>query len=252
MDDVEVFYEGDLITRKEAFNSNGVYYFTGKPCKYNHIDRREVCSGQCVRCKRLRTSRYRNEGSVDKPIKPTPSVERLIYLFNFDLDKGIIYYKERPKTYFKDLRAYKAYNTRFLGKQAGSLQKSVGYREIRIDGELFREHRVLWKVAYGKDADSLIDHINGIKEDNRLTNLREGTNQENSANKTPSRNHTSYKGVTYRKGKWDVTISKDNGETIARKSFNSEIEAAKYYNKKAREFFGDFAKLNIIEENDDK
>lgn len=50
MDDVEVLYEGELITRKEAKSLGLKRYFSGKSCKYGHIEERYVNSGGCCQC----------------------------------------------------------------------------------------------------------------------------------------------------------------------------------------------------------
>ena len=68
-------------------------------------------------------------------------------------------------------------------------------------------------------------------------------------NAKPQRNRSSeYKGVCFDKqcNRWKVRI-KINGKDLYNKLFDSEIEAAKVYNIKASEYFGEFARLNLIE-----
>ena len=53
-----------------------------------------------------------------------------------------------------------------------------------IDRKPRREHRLIWEEAYGPIPSGMqIDHINGIRTDNRLENLRLATNQQNSSNR---------------------------------------------------------------------
>lgn len=58
-----------------------------------------------------------------------------------------------------------------------------GYIVIRIDGMNYKAHRLAWLYVYGDWPSDSIDHINGIKTDNRLINIRDVTGRENSLNK---------------------------------------------------------------------
>ena len=62
---------------------------------------------------------------------------------------------------------------------AGMPRKVRGYRYIRIDGQLYAAHRLAWLYIHGRWPVDQIDHINGIRDDNRLVNLREATNGQN-------------------------------------------------------------------------
>jgi hypothetical protein len=68
-----------------------------------------------------------------------------------------------------------------VGSKAGYLHKQ-GYTVIRINGNYFFAHRLVWFVAYGKFPDNMIDHVNGDKSDNRIENLRDVTNKVNHQN----------------------------------------------------------------------
>lgn len=57
-----------------------------------------------------------------------------------------------------------------------------GYRQIIVDGERHKAHRVAWLIANGKWAVGDIDHINGVRSDNRLTNLRDVSRSVNMQN----------------------------------------------------------------------
>jgi hypothetical protein len=120
-------------------------------------------------------------------IKPLPPVKYLEECFVCDYEAGILTWKARPREHFKTARAWKIWNTRFAGKPAGSLDLS-GYLLTRINGKEHRNHRIAWKMATGLDPVAEIDHINGIKADNRLCNLREATKGENGCNRHAQRN----------------------------------------------------------------
>jgi hypothetical protein len=91
-----------------------------------------------------------------------------------------------------------------------------------------------------------IDHKNHNGLDNRKTNLRKITHQQNMMNRRPSKNSTSkYKGVSLfkRDKKWIAHICFNR---ILRYIgiFATEIEAAKAYNIFAKKYFGEYAYLN--------
>jgi len=96
----------------------------------------------------------------------------------------------------------------------------------------------------------VVDHINHNGLDNRRENLRLCTHVQNTQNRRPNRNTSSkYKGVYWHKhrNKFVAKIYM-NGKRIFIGYFTDEIAAAKAYDKKAREFFKEFAYLNFPQE----
>ena len=110
-------------------------------------------------------------------------------------------------------------------------------------------HLIIGKPPKGM----VVDHINGNKLDNRKSNLRFVTHQQNSFNskkRIPPKkgvNPSKHKGVTWRndRNKWRATITID-GKRLYLGLFESEDDAAEAYNKAAKEHFGDYARLNQI------
>jgi len=93
-----------------------------------------------------------------------------------------------------------------------------------------------------------IDHINGDKLDNRKSNLRYCTSDENSWNKKITKSNTSgYKGVSPVYRRWRVLIYV-HGRRIHLGQYKNPIVAAKVYDRKARELFGEFANTNFKED----
>lgn len=89
------------------------------------------------------------------------------------------------------------------GNPAGSLTTD-GYIELWIGGVKYRAHRVAWFLMTGEWPER-IDHINQNKADNRWSNLRIATNQQNMVNTGLQSNNTSgFRGVSFHKGagKW--------------------------------------------------
>lgn len=83
---------------------------------------------------------------------------------------------------------------------------SRGYLRVRVDGRLMMVHRIVFALAHGH-LPEFVDHINGIKTDNRPENLRAATKAENGWNRRNDRSNTSgSKGVTFHRetGKWQA------------------------------------------------
>jgi hypothetical protein len=121
-----------------------------------------------------------------------------------------------------------------------------GYASRYKNGKLVFMHREIMQPPKGK----IVDHENHNKLDNTRTNLRVCTQQENMRN-TGKRNGASsrFRGVSYsrRYGKWRARIWFE-GKCTDLGLFTDEVEAARAYDRKAVELFGEFARLNFPEE----
>ena len=133
-----------------------------------------------------------------------------------------------------------------IGSECGSLHSS-GYRFCKLYDKSYATHRLIWFYHYGVWPENDLDHINGIRDDNRIENLRECNDQTNSFNRKSHKNSTSkYKGVSW-KARDKVWTSQYcvNGKVFYIGNYKSEIEAAKAYDNKAKELHGEFARLNF-------
>lgn len=102
--------------------------------------------------------------------------------------------------------------------------------------------------------DGLVDHIDGDGLNNRRSNLRAATHTQNMRNRRPSKvNRTGYKGVEWdAKGKcWRARIRVDKSR-IGLGSFDSKHDAARAYNEAAKRLHGDFARLNVVPDDNQK
>lgn len=130
----------------------------------------------------------------------------------------------------KDRNTYYTYYAKALG----------GGRSFRV-----RMHRVILNAPEGVSVDH-IDH-NGLN--NTRSNIRLCTHAQNMANKSPNRSGTSpYKGVCWvaARNLWIARIEK-GAKCLYLGQFHDEKEAAKAYDRKALELFGEFAFVNFQE-----
>lgn len=81
-----------------------------------------------------------------------------------------------------------------VGTIAGSVDKK-GYRYIQLNGRKFKAHRLAWFYENGQWPALQIDHINGIKDDNRLLNLRESDYTLNAQNARKARHNNQSCGL---------------------------------------------------------
>lgn len=116
------------------------------------------------------------------------------------------------------------------GSRAGSLAE--GYRIIEIDSQPYKEHRLAWFLTYGCWPAGHIDHINGQKDDNRMSNLRDVSASTNGQNqrRPPSHNTTGLMGVSWSEhfGKYIAQITVQ-GKKVHLGYFTDPSEAATAY-----------------------
>ena len=126
-------------------------------------------------------------------------------------EAGLIYDFVYGRIYKRQLK-YKTYIT------CGYFNKTNGYHQIKIDGKIFLIHRLLYAKYHNIiiPDNLVIDHINRIKTDNRIENLRLVTKSQNNQNTSKQMNNTSgYKNIYWRKdnNKWIVRFQL-NGKKI--------------------------------------
>lgn len=120
---------------------------------------------------------------------------------DYDAETGIFTWKMPTRERFATENAFTSWRTRFGGKAAGKTRPD-GYISIRITTEAgsrsFMAHRLAWLFTHGKWPDSQIDHMNGVRTDNRIANLRDVPARLNMRNtKTPTDSKTGVPGVTW-------------------------------------------------------
>lgn len=125
-----------------------------------------------------------------------------------------------------------------LGCQAGSLSH-LGYYKIKFNGRMYLAHHIAWYLYYGEFPSSDLDHINRVRTDNRISNLRLATRALNSQNRgIHSNNKTGFAGVVAHKtGKFQSQI-KANGKYKYLGLFATAEEANTAYQRAKSELHG--------------
>ena len=90
----------------------------------------------------------------------------------------------------------------------GTKSKHDGYVTICVSGTCYMAHRLAWLYVYGKLPETMLDHINGDRSDNRISNLRLSSFTENQENKRKAQknNSTGFLGVVPYRGKFRAQI----------------------------------------------
>lgn len=122
-----------------------------------------------------------------------------------------------------------------FGSLAGTVHHS-GYVNIKVRGKVHLAHRLAWIYVYGSlpDDGQVIDHVNRVKTDNRICNLRTATNTQNNYNTAIRTNNTS--------GLIGVHLQKQTGKYVANARLQGKqhylgLFKCKYEASKARESF---------------
>ncbi|HFR5612474.1 TPA: HNH endonuclease [Yersinia enterocolitica] len=166
------------------------------------------------------------------------SLSELSEVFSCDIVKGELYWNARGRDKFNNDFSCKMWNLQYAGKLAGGID-GQGYRQVTSGYMKVRCHRAVWVFAHGDIPESLyIDHINHIRSDNRINNLRLVTHHQNMKNQAMhSRNTTGANGVGFDRatGKWKATLT-HLGSYVSLGYFDSKDQAIKARNDADKRF----------------
>lgn len=167
--------------------------------------------------------------------KPLPSQAVLRELFDYNPETGELTWLRRPEKTGQ-------WNGKYAGKAAGTPRK--GYVSVTIDRQKYQAHRLIWKLVFGTiPNEKMVDHENGICDDNRLENLRLVTNQQNQLNRRCDKGR-GYKGVYRKDNRWKAEITTPEGRKYLG-LFKTPEQAAIAYDAAAKRWHGEHANLNF-------
>lgn len=158
--------------------------------------------------------------------------EMLLENFRYDEKTGNLYWKIK-----------RSFRTKLSNPI--SSKNSSGYIQVctKISGKIkiYAVHRLIWKMIYGVDAKN-IDHIDGDRTNNRISNLRDVTHQQNMMNrKKRCDSKNSYKGVYKLKNSWIAEIWFMNKRYYIG-SFKTDKDAGLAYIEASKKLHGNFAR----------
>lgn len=158
----------------------------------------------------------------------TLTAERLRELVEYDPATGVMTWKKsRPGVK--------------VSKAIGAIRD--GYRRASVDRKSYAVHRLAWLYVHGEWPNGEIDHINGVRDDNKLINLRVASRQQQTANsRVKSDNLSGAKGVCWhaKEKLWRARIWL-SGRATSLGYFRTKEEAECAYRAAAERHFGEFA-----------
>ena len=161
--------------------------------------------------------------------------DELLALLDYDPETGVF----RHKRHIPPLAE--------IGSVAGCIRDNR-YRQINVNGRLYRAHRLAWFYMHRQWPPHDIDHINGNRDDNRIVNLRLATRSENLRNSGMRKDNTSgLKGVSWHAGakKWVAQIKVEKTEKSRYLGlFKTKEGAHAAYRAASAQYHGDFGRTD--------
>ena len=167
---------------------------------------------------------------MDDPL----TADQLRAVLDYRPDLGLFFWRDRP-----DIRP--SANAGKRGTQAGTPRKN-GYIGICINGRQYFAHRLAWLYVHGHWPAAEIDHINEVRADNRIANLREASHgQNNTRSRARADNKSGALGVFRCGYKWQAQIMHE-GVKYHLGVYETIEEAKAARDKAARRLHGKFAR----------
>lgn len=159
---------------------------------------------------------------------------RLRESISYNHQTGALTWLQRPALHFRSERDCNAWNSSFAGKPAFNCLNGGGYLVGGFSSILILAHRVAWLCHYGDWPLQYIDHINGDKTDNRISNLRVASSVENQRNRRRKSGRDLPMGVQPHGKKWVARIADGQGGNSHIGLFKTIDEAAQAWRTEAR------------------
>jgi len=165
--------------------------------------------------------------------KILPCATKLRLLLSYDEDTGELRWRCRVNQ-----------GVRAGDVAAGRISKGHRYLRVKISGQEYGAHRVIWKIKTGNEPAASLDHIDCNPLNNRWQNLRASSPSLNNCNRKLQKNNSSgTKGVTWNKAdeRWKATISVESRRTYLG-YFKSKADAVAAIDAARPQFHGQFAR----------
>lgn len=155
-----------------------------------------------------------------------PTFDRVRELLDYDPNTGVFVWRVQRR------------GTNGIGSVAGT--PSDGYCQIGIDRRTWKAHILAWLWMTGAWPTHEVDHINGVRDDNRWVNLRDGSNGVNMRNiVAPPKNNTSgFRGVSRHQGGWQARLQVE-GKRLRLGTYPTPEEASAAYWAAKAEYHGE-------------
>lgn len=158
---------------------------------------------------------------IAKKMPPVDELERDIAC---DFEAGKLFWKERHDRPGFSPEWHDWWNANCAGREIATIGTSYGAKRIRVNGDTYYAHRIIYKMATGREPEQ-IDHIDGDRANNAITNLRPADYAANTKNKaTYKNNRLGHHNITQSRGRFRVTFKVD-GKRVNIGTF-STLEAA--------------------------
>lgn len=176
-------------------------------------------------------------------------------VLRYEPETGELYWRHRPAGSFKGTSKRSAesvaanWNSRHAGKKAFTTVGSHGYRSGRLCGRGLLLHRVAFVCMTGDWPAYELDHINGDRLDNRWCNLRKATRGQNARNIRGHSKTSPYIGVSWNSclNGYMARVYHNGRSHYCGFSMDDPERLARQRDKKAKELFGEYARLNFEE-----
>lgn len=155
----------------------------------------------------------------------TISHEKLLDMFDYDSTTGI-------------MSRRKSISGHYVGEIIGLITEK-GYRRAIILGKSYYIHNLVWFYVYGTYPKHEVDHKNGIRDDNRIDNLRPATRTQQLQNRQPNPNKHGLPGIRFDGSKWIARISVNKIRIILGR-FDTKEDAYEAYRKARVFYFGEY------------
>ena len=143
------------------------------------------------------------ERTVGKEELPVSFLQECLLV---DFETGFLTWKVRPESHFKTKRSCSVWNARYAGKRAGA-QAVNGYWHLSVNDRHYYAHRIVVAMFLGEWPSRLVEHRDGVRDNNALENLINSNITSNNRNiRKNARNTSGVNGVFFNRktGRWTL------------------------------------------------